>query len=472
MSIKLGVRRCDISFIMDYEESKRPSITDVLQKYMISDRRKSKSTDQDSLILQKKILVILSACHIGAFVQSFGSSMQHTAFPYLTKRLGVTPQVYGYIISFNAVLQLIGGVFCGRLSDIYGGRFTLIISFMTLGLGYLILSMSTNVTLLFLSRIPTFAAHALQSMYVIISDVTYVEERADMIGKLGASHGLGMIAGSVIGGLITEKFGIRPTFIVAVFFMAVCIFITSTMIPADTKGIRIQLNESCDERNEKTSEEIEKEEKRKKEEKSKNSFMGIREFIIVAKIRHMMYLLSIKSVAAFPFGVLSAMFTLLLMDYYKLGPRQNGMVLAYLGVVGMVTQGFVVGLLARHAADHTLILLSTLLMAIGFLFLIISETIYIFCFVAIPLTVGGSLIHIIITSLITKIVPKDLNGSALGLTSCTHATIRSIAPSIGGYIFQHIGFSSFGVLGYVINLALSIYLIFLGKTNLGPEEKP
>lgn len=465
------------------EKKKRTSLTDILQTFINCEKpRRSKYQENENRQLQKKILVVLFACHIAAFVQSLGYSIQHTAFPYLTKRLGVTPQVYGYIISFNAVLQLIGGVFCGRLSDIYGGRFTLIISFLTLGIGYLILAVSTNTLLLFISRIPTFAAHALQSMYVIIADITYVEQRADMIGKLGASHGLGMIAGSVVGGLITDKFGVRPTFIVAVIVMTICICITTTLIPADTKSIRIQLDDTHCDIDTKSNTSLQKEPNKSKlndtkesevpNEENTGSFLGIKEFIEVAKIKHMIYLLTVKAVAAFPFGVLSAMFTLVLMDYYKLGPKQNGMVLSYLGVVGMVTQGYVVGLLARHYRDDNLILLSTVLMGIGFLFLIISESIYIFCLVAIPLTVGGSLIHIIITSLITKIVPKDQNGSALGLTLCTHATIRSVAPTIGGYLFQHIGFFSFGILGYVVNLVLSVYLAFFGKTVFETEQRP
>ena len=468
-------------------QKKRRSITDLLQKIISCDRPQTKYADQEGRRLQRKILIILFACHIAAFVQSLGYSIQHTAFPYLTKRLGVTPQVYGYIISFNAVLQLIGGLFCGRLSDIYGGRFTLVISFMTIGIGYLILAVSTNTMLLFVSRIPTFAAHALQSMYVIIADITYAEERADMIGKLGASHGLGMIVGSIVGGLITDKFGVRPTFIVAVVVVTICICITTTLIPADTKSIRMELDKSIDVTDSKLNTSMQKDpdkcldernlshERRKKEEKTDEevagSFLSIKEFIEVAKVKPMMYLLAVKAIAAFPFGVLSAMFTLVLMDYYKLGPKENGMVLSYLGVVGMVTQGYIVGLLARHATDDTLILLSTVLMGIGFLFLIISESIYIFCVVAIPLTIGGSLIHIIITSLITKIVPKDQNGSALGLTLCTHATIRSVAPTIGGHLFQHIGFFSFGILGYVVNFILSTYLFFLGKTDLNVDKR-
>jgi len=39
-----------------------------------------------------------------------------------------------------------------------------------------------------------------------------------------------------------------------------------------------------------------------------------------------------------------------------------------------------------------------------------------------------------------------------------HSLIRSVSPTIGGYIFQYYGFMSFGVLGVVCNGALYAYM--------------
>ncbi|XP_057294802.1 solute carrier family 22 member 18-like [Hydractinia symbiolongicarpus] len=412
--------------------------------------------------LQKRIFIILVACHIGAFVQSCAYFIQNTAFPYLTKELHVSPQVYGYVISLTAILQLIGGPLCGRLGDIYGGRLTLIISFLALAISYSLLSISTNIPMLFISRISTIAAHALQSTYMIISDVTFEEERANMIGKIGVSHGLGMIVGSGIGGFITDKFGIRPAIVVAIFVVLICAVVAFIMIPRDTKAIRTILDET---RSKTTLDCSLKSMHSVSEQKQGTSSFGLKEIIAVAKTKHMIYLLAIKTISGFPFSVLGAMFTLILMDYYMLGPKDNGIVLSYLGVVGMITQGYLVGVLTHYVNDADLILIAIMLMAAGSLFLIISQSIVLFCVVAIPLTIGGSLLHIIITSLITKIVPKDKTGSALGLTMCTHAIIRTFSPTIGGFLFQHIGFYSFGLLGYVINLSLVVYLIFYGRID-------
>lgn len=417
------------------------------------------SIDEDNTRIdneyQKKITLVFIALHVAAFVQSVGFFIQNTSYPYLTKSLGVNPQVYGYTISFHAVMNLIGGPFCGWVSDIYGGRLTLNVAFVALMISYFILGVSKTIPMLFIAKIPRIAAHPLQSMYIIISDITYPEDRADMMGKLGVSSGLGMIVGSAIGGFITSHFGNRMPFFVAIVVDVLCIVIVMVLIPKDTTHIRDHLESK------KEGDLFEKKDHVKSE--NKTSFLGISELVEVTKRKHMIYLLTIKIITAFPFSVLSAMFTLLLMDYYKLSPKENGMVLSYLGVVGMVTQGYLIGEFCRRFSDASLIVISTIIMGVGFLYLIIAQSIYVFCLTCIPLTVGGSLIHIVVTSVITKVVDQQQTGSALGVTLCTHSTIRSIAPSMGGFLFQHVGFFTFGVVGYVVNLLVTIYLLFYGR---------
>ena len=47
----------------------------------------------------------------------------------------------------------------------------------------------------------------------------------------------------------------------------------------------------------------------------------------------------------------------------------------------------------------------------------------------------------------------------------THSLIRSISPTIGGYLFSYFGFVVFGVTGVVINGPLALYLLIYGKSE-------
>ena len=42
---------------------------------------------------------------------------------------------------------------------------------------------------------------------MIVTDLGDTEKRADALGKLGLSYGVGMVIGPGIGGLITQNFG-------------------------------------------------------------------------------------------------------------------------------------------------------------------------------------------------------------------------------------------------------------------------
>ena len=78
----------------------------------------------------------------------------------------------------------------------------------------------------------------------------------------------------------------------------------------------------------------------------------------------------------------------------------------------------------------------------------------------IPMVMSGALLNTIASSTITKKVPATATGTSLGLSMATHSIIRAISPTIGGYMFAWMGYSSFGMLGFFLNGALFIYLMF------------
>merc|ERR1712226_394394 len=96
--------------------------------------------------------------------------------------------------------------------------------------------------MLFLSRVPALAMHNLQGSYMIITDITLPKYRAKMLGILGVSHGLGMIVGSFVGGIITEAVGEESTPLVAASGNLIAVLLVFFFIPSDTKSIRRQLS--------------------------------------------------------------------------------------------------------------------------------------------------------------------------------------------------------------------------------------
>ena len=82
------------------------------------------------------------------------------------------------------------------------------------------------------------------------------------------------------------------------------------------------------------------------------------------------------------------------------------------------------------------------------------------------MVMSGALLNTIANSAITKNVPETATGTSLGLSMATHSIIRAISPTLGGYMYSLVGYASFGLLGFVLNGALSLYLLLLGGSDL------
>ena len=82
--------------------------------------------------------------------------------------------------------------------------------------------------------------------------------------------------------------------------------------------------------------------------------------------------------------------------------------------------------------------------------------------VLIPMIMSGALLNTLTSSTITKVVPQSSTGTSLGLNMATHSLIRSVAPTLGGYMYQWLGYPSFGLLGFVLNGAMAVVVLLKG----------
>ena len=71
---------------------------------------------------------------------------------------------------------------------------------------------------------------------------------------------------------------------------------------------------------------------------------------------------------------------------------------------------------------------------------------------------AGALLNTIASSTITKNVSEADTGTSLGLSMATHSIIRTVSPTIGGYMYSLAGYASFGLLGFLLNGGLALYL--------------
>ncbi|NXN41901.1 S22AI protein, partial [Rhinoptilus africanus] len=366
--------------------------------------------------------------------------MQMGVMPYLAKSLGLDSVGFGYLQTTFGVLQLVGGPIFGRFADQFGTRAALILSCASGSAFFLLMSISTSIPLLFLSRLPGVFMHGLPGAQKVITDLTAPSQRADALGKLGLCFGIGIIIGSALGGVLSTKFGIFVPIYVGLVGNLINTMIAMVWIPFQAKP---KSDHHVTENSTSQS----------------GSVFSIREILRLMKFPGVMEIFMVKVFAGLPIGLFLVMFSIISMDFFGLEAVESGYLMSYFGVLQMVIQGLVVGKLTHHCTERTLLRLSVFVFAGVGLGMALMRTVWHYCIVAVPLMFAFSLLGTITDSILTKAVPPSDTGTMLGICASVQPLTRTVGPTISGVLYRHFGVSSFGYLQIIVNMGLFVYLL-------------
>ncbi|XP_068050078.1 solute carrier family 22 member 18 isoform X1 [Anomalospiza imberbis] len=374
--------------------------------------------------------------------------MQIAVMPYLAKSLGLDSVGFGYLQTIFGVLQLVGGYIFGRFADQFGVRAALILSCASGSIFFLLMSLSTNIPLLFLSRLPGVFMHGIPGAQKVITDMTTPSQRAGTLGKLGFCFGVGIIAGSVMGGVLSTKFGVYVPTYVGLAGSLINTLIAMVWIPSQTKP---KSDHHVTEHSTSQS----------------GSLFSIREILRLMKFPGVMEVFIVKVFAGLPIGLFMIMFSIISMDFFGLEAVESGYLMSYFGVLQMVVQGLVIEKLASHCSEMTLLRLSVFVFAGVGLGMALMRTVWHYCIIAVPMVFAFNMLATITDSMLTKAVPSSSTGAMLGICASVQPLTRTVGPTIGGVLYKQFGVSSFGYLQLMINLGLFVYLL---KSKIPLEE--
>ncbi|XP_060924330.1 solute carrier family 22 member 18 [Limanda limanda] len=375
--------------------------------------------------------------------------LQFSVTPYLAKKLGFDTLWFGYLQTTVGVIQLFGGPVFGRFADLHGARAALSLAFGATVVFFLLMAVASNPLMLFLHKIPTVFMHVLPASQMVITDLSHPEKRADGLSKLGLSFGIGMIVGSTLGGQLNTRYG--ETFTAC--FGAVGSFFTLLLvlkfIPKTTKDQDSSSSSEGDDKN--------------------KSLFNLGEITRLMKFPGVALTFAVKIVAGLPSGIFQVMFSVIALDFFKLLPEQNGYMMAYFGIVSMVIQGAVLGPLTMRYSERSLLLLSIGVSALVGLAQIYIETVFQFCLNVVPMMFSLSVFGVITSTMLTNSVPASDTGTMLGLCASVQNLLRTVGPTAGGFLYVNYGISAMGLIQFVVNSGVLVFLIHRGipkKTEL------
>ncbi|XP_038264013.1 solute carrier family 22 member 18 isoform X1 [Dermochelys coriacea] len=412
------------------------------KRAILQDQNKSENMIQKQHVI--RLTYLITAVDLTCLFMQIG------IIPYLAKSLGLDSVGFGYLQTTFGVLHTSGGPIFGRFADQFGTRAALTLSYLSGSAFFLLLSVSTSVPLLFLSRIPSVFMHGLPGAQMVITDLTTHAERADALGKLGLCFGIGIIIGSSLGGTLSTKFGMYFPSYLAVVASLISAVIVMTCIPAHTKP---KLEEQATQQRTSQS----------------SSVFSLKEILHLLKLPGVKEVFLIKVLSGLPTGLFLIMFSIISMNFFGLEAAQTGYLMSYFGILQMVVQGLVIGRLTSRFTERNLIMLSVLVFSGVGLAMALMTNVFHYCIIAFPMVLALCTMGIITDTILTKSVPPSDTGAMLGICASVPPLTRTVGPTLGGILYKMFGVSAFGYLQLVVNIALFLY-IFKNKVPQKEEK--
>lgn len=338
--------------------------------------------------------------------------------PFYAEKYGASPAVVGLLVSTYALCQLISGPMLGRWSDHMGRRPLLLVSQLGTFVGFLILAYANALWLIFLSRvIDGLTAGNLSLAQAYISDVTKPEDRAKSFALIGIAFGMGFLIGPAISGFLVQYSYQYPIFAAAA-LSATSILATYFLLPSGAPTAADPLTP--------------------------------RKFTILDWGNYLRYfrqpglapLLWQFLAFALTFSMFMSGFPLFAERRFTwhdhpFGPKEVGYVYAYLGVLGVILQGGLIGRLVKIFGERNLVRAGFFCGMIGLAALGFTYGIPLLLVVAAVASSGMGAIRPALTSLITQQASRSEQGVVLGLTQSLNSIAAIVAPAVGGLLIDH-----------------------------------
>jgi MFS family permease len=354
------------------------------------------------------------------FMDLFSVSMMIPLYPRLSRLLGASPAVAGLIGSLYGVIQVFSSPLVGKMSDVYGRKKLLLLSYLVPAPGYLLLAMATtyqSLPLLILSKLPTGVfKHGLSVSKAYLSDITEPGDRQAVLGMFNACSSLGFIFGPLISGYLADRDeSLRLCMMcgVAVFslnFFFILFLVRS--IPAANvsssgiSGLRDMLT-------------------LKYFLSSINIFKGL-------KWWKMKDLIALRFTASFAVLMFRSNLTIFLQEHFDTDYKTLGKILAFNGIAAAIaaaTGGYVSRLYSSTTKQviHLLVLLAMSLLAAT-----CAPNLLVLVLTIIPQAIATSNLRICTLNLFLSRVSEEDKGEVIGLTYSITSVSRMLSPGLVG----------------------------------------
>ncbi len=365
---------------------------------------------------EKSQRVSLLPVFLIVLVDVFGMTLVIPLLAIYAETFHATPLQATMLVSVFAACQLVSGPIIGHMSDRVGRKPMLLISQVGTFIGFIVMARAQALWMLYIARVlDGSTAGNLSLAQAYISDHTEPSQRAKSFGLIGIAFGVGFFIGPSLTGYLSAKYGLTTPIYLAAVMSATSLLCTATLL----KGGR-QSEHAFDDR------------EKALHWKTYAKYFGrpgLRE-------RLLQFLFFITSFSLFISGF--ALFAERRFTYqgHPFGPREIGYVFGYVGFLGIILQGGLIGRLVKRFGEASLVAAGFIALAVGYFGLGIATSFVLLMLTGTLAAFGNGVIRPALTSLITQQAGRQEQGVVLGITQSLMSMASIVSPIVAGLLIE------------------------------------
>ncbi|MFQ5697028.1 MAG: MFS transporter [Myxococcota bacterium] len=339
-----------------------------------------------------------------AFLLMLGLGVLFPVLPFYVRWLRLSEFQAGLLIACYAGMSVLTAPLWGRFSQRFGRKPAILIGLIGFSVGFGLFSIGSTFAELLGARIlgGFFAAAAMPAIFAYAADVSRPESRAQAMGAVGASIGLGVLVGPVIGGLLSPL-GLRVPFMASSAIGAFAAVAVAFGLPESRVSSRDRAEPG----------------------RSMQVARRLAPYLLVA-FGLQTARMALESTIGFVAG-----------DRVGANARDVGLLLGALGVIAVAVQGGIRPLSARFG-DRRLLLTGIVLGAIGLVGIGRATSWPAFYATGGVLSFGFALVLPSFNAILSR-AAEDVQGEAQGLKSSAESLGRVVGPLVFTAGYQAVG---------------------------------
>jgi len=356
-------------------------------------------------------------------VDIFGLTMIIPLLSIYSEHFGATPLEATALVSVYALCQLVSAPLLGKASDRFGRKPLLLASQVGTFLGFLLLARASALWMVYLSRVIDGAtAGNITLAQAYISDNTEAKDRTKSFALIGIAFGLGFFVGPFLTGYLVQH-GLSAPIYAASGMSLASILCTTFLLPRARPALV---------------------------EHGGDVGPGGQRLAVFEWKAYAPYfkrpvlsgLLAQFFFYALCFSTFTSGFALFAerrftWQGHAVTPREISYLLGYVGFLGIILQGFLIGRLVKRFGESALVSAGFISLVVGYVILGPCRDIPTLILVSTISSFGNGVLRPTLSGLVSQSAGPAEQGVVLGLNQALNSVAQILAPILGGVLIEH-----------------------------------